>query len=87
MSSCKVIQNKKLKEEYQHARRADIIELAHIFEKTNHQLHIREDHGPNMLCDLDRGYNAGYTLLGRMFALGQVEGILSTVDRELGINQ
>jgi mannonate dehydratase len=31
------------------------------------------------------GHNAGYTLLGRMFALGQVQGILATVDRELGI--
>ena len=32
------------------------------------------------------GHNAGYTLLGRMFALGQVQGILATVDRELGID-
>jgi mannonate dehydratase len=31
------------------------------------------------------GHNAGYTLLGRMFALAQVQGILATVDRELGI--
>ena len=31
-------------------------------------------------------FHAGYTLLGRMFALGQVQGILATVDRELGID-
>jgi diguanylate cyclase (GGDEF)-like protein len=31
------------------------------------------------------GHNAGDTLLGRMFALGQVQGIIATVDRELGI--
>lgn len=48
---------------------------------------MRVDHGPNMLGDLDKGYNAGYTFLGRMFAMGQVQGILATVDRELGINQ
>ena len=26
----------------------------------------------------------GYSFLGRMFAMGQVQGILATVDRELG---
>ena len=31
------------------------------------------------------GHNSGYTLLGRMFAMGQVQGILATVDQELGI--
>ena len=35
--------------------------------------------------DEDKGYNAGYSFLGRMFGLAQVEGILATVDKELGI--
>ena len=48
---------------------------------------MRVDHGPNMLGDLDRGYNAGYTFLGRMFAMGQVQGILATVQRELQENK
>ena len=87
MRSCKVFPNGDFTEASHLAGRADLIELAHIFEKANPQLPMRVDHGPNMLGDLDRGYNAGYTFLGRMFALGQVEGILSTVDRELGINQ
>ena len=87
MRSCKVFPNGDFTEASHLAGRADLIELAHIFEKSNPQLPMRVDHGPNMLGDLDRGYNAGYTFLGRMFALGQVEGILSTVDRELGINQ
>ena len=87
MRSCKVFPNGDCTEASHLAGRADLIELAHIFEKSNPQLPMRVDHGPNMLGDLDRGYNAGYTFLGRMFALGQVEGILSTVDRELGINQ
>ena len=87
MRSCKVFPNGDFTEASHLAGRADLIELEHIFEKSNPQLPMRVDHGPNMLGDLDRGYNAGYTFLGRMFALGQVEGILSTVDRELGINQ
>ena len=67
--------------------RADLIELARIFENTNPKLPMRVDHGPNMLGDENRGYNAGYTFLDRMFAMGQVQGILATVDRELGINR
>ena len=72
--------------------RADLIELARIFEKENPKLPMRVDHGmtftdePGGIMDEStHGHNAGYTLLGRMFALGQVQGILATVDRELGI--
>ena len=65
--------------------RADLIELARIFEKENPKLPMRVDHGMTMLGDAERNYNAGYSFLGRMFALGQVQGILATVDRELGI--
>jgi mannonate dehydratase len=46
---------------------------------------MRVDHGMTMLGDEERGYNAGYSFLGRMFAMGQVQGVLATVDRELGI--
>lgn len=87
MRSCKVFPNGDFTEASHLGGRADLIELAHIFEKTNPNLPMRVDHGPNMLGDLDRGYNAGYTFLGRMFAMGQVQGILATVDRELGIEQ
>ncbi len=72
--------------------RDDIIELCRIFEKENPQLPMRVDHGmtftdqPGGIMDeSSHGHNAGYTLLGRMFALGQVQGILATVDRELGL--
>ena len=46
---------------------------------------MRVVHGMTMLVDDNGGYNAGYSFLGRMFALGQVQGILATVERELGI--
>lgn len=85
MRSCKVFPNGDFTEASHLGGRADLIELARTFEKVNPQLPMRVDHGPNMLGDEDRGYNAGYTFLGRMFAMGQVQGILATVDRELGI--
>jgi mannonate dehydratase len=53
---------------------------------------MRVDHGMTftdqpggVMDETAHGHNAGYTLLGRMFAMGQVQGILATVDRELGI--
>ena len=55
-------------------------------------LPMRVDHGmtftdePGGIFDeSSHGHNAGYTLLGRMFAMAQVQGIIATVDRELGI--
>ena len=44
---------------------------------------MRVDHGMTMLGDESRGYNAGYSFLGRMFAMGQVQGIIATVCREM----
>lgn len=49
------------------------------------RLPMRVDHGMTMLGDDTKGYNAGYSFLGRMFALGQVQGIIAAVDRELDI--
>ncbi len=59
--------------------RANVIELVRIFERENPRLPMRVDHGPTMLGDEDKGYNAGYSFHGRMLALGQVEGIIATV--------
>lgn len=86
MRSCRVFSNGDFTEASHLGGRADLIELARIFEKTNPNLPMRVDHGPTMLGDETRGYNAGYSFLGRMFAMGQVQGILATVDRELGLN-
>ncbi len=72
--------------------RADIIDLVHTFEREElnrrdnsniARLPMRVDHGMTMLGDEARGYNAGYSFLGRMFALGQVQGIIAAVDREM----
>jgi len=85
LRSCHIFPNGDFTEASHLGGRADLIELARIFEKTNPNLPMRVDHGMTMLGDEDKGYNAGYSFLGRMFALGQVQGILATVDRELGI--
>lgn len=85
MRSCHIFPNGDFTEASHLGGRADLIELARIFEQINPNLPMRVDHGMTMLGDEERGYNAGYSFLGRMFAMGQVQGILATVDRELGI--
>ena len=93
MHSCHIFQNGDFTEASHLGGRADLIELARIFEKEEQnrsqnpntaRLPMRVDHGMTMLGDDERGYNAGYSFLGRMFAMGQVQGIIATVDRELG---
>lgn len=61
MRSCKVFDNGDFTEASHLGGRADLVELARIFERVNPDLPMRVDHGPNMLGDETRGYNAGYT--------------------------
>ena len=92
LRSCHIFPNGDFTEASHLGGRADLIELVRIFEKENPQLPMRVDHGMTftdeaggVFDESSHGHNAGYTLLGRMFALGQVQGIIATVDRELGI--
>ena len=92
LRSCHIFPNGDFTEASHLGGRADLIELCRIFEKENPALPMRVDHGmtftdePGGIMDeSSHGHNAGYTLLGRLFALGQVQGILATVDREMGI--
>ena len=92
LRSCHIFPNGDFTEASHLGGRADLIELTRIFEKeemsrpTGNEklLPMRVDHGMTMLGDETRGYNAGYSFLGRMFAMGQVQGIIATVDREIG---
>ena len=76
------------------------MQLVHIFEEaerkgvcnSGRRLPMRVDHGMTftdqpggVMDESNHGHNSGYTLLGRMFALGQVQGLMAAVDRELGI--
>ncbi len=87
LRSCDVLPNGDFREASHLGGRAHIIELVRIFERENPGLPMRVDHAPLMLGDEKMGYNAGYSFHGRMFALGQVEGIMATVDDELGRNK
>lgn len=92
LRSCHIFPNGDFTEASHLGGRANVIELARIFEKeemsrkdspNTRLLPMRVDHGMTMLGDENRGYNAGYSFLGRMFAMGQVQGIIATVDNEL----
>jgi len=94
LRSCHIFPNGDFTEASHLGGRADLIDLASTFEQEEQtrkanpniaRLPMRVDHGMTMLGDESKGYNAGYSFLGRMFAMGQVQGILATVDRELGI--
>lgn len=93
LRSCHIFPNGNFTEASHLGGRADIVELCRIFEQaeqsgkpnSGHRLPMRVDHGMTMLGDEARGYNAGYSFLGRMFALGQVQGIMAAVDKALGI--
>ena len=64
--------------------RAHLIDLIRIFEEISPNLPMRVDHGRNMLGDENvKGYNAGYTFHGRMYALAQVQGMIAVVDDDL----
>ncbi|MDR1671221.1 MAG: mannonate dehydratase [Alistipes sp.] len=65
------------------AGRGNLIELTRIFERANPRLPMRIDHGRAMLDDAEKSYNPGYSFLGRMFALAQMDGVLATVKNEI----
>lgn len=84
LRSCHIFPNGDFTEASHLGGRANLVELVRIFEKENPQLPMRVDHGMTMLGDEERGYNAGYSFLGRMFAMAQVQGIMATVANEMG---
>lgn len=86
LRSCDVLPNGDFKEASHLAGRADLITLTRIFEKEGRNLPMRVDHAPLMLGDDKMGYNAGYSFHGRMLALGQMEGVMAVVRRELENN-
>jgi len=59
--------------------RGHLIELVKIFNEENSSLPMRVDHGRLMLDDGDKSYNPGYSFHGRMYALAQIDGVMSTI--------
>ena len=100
LRSCFIFPNGNFTEASHLGGRGHLIDLCRIFEKAEQEgkcnsgrrLPMRVDHGmtftdePGGVFDeSNHGHNAGYTLLGRMFAMGQIQGVIATVDDELGI--
>lgn len=83
LRSCDVFGNGNFIEAPHTAGRANLVELVRIFEKQDPSLPFRVDHGKTMLGDEKVGYNPGYSFHGRMFALGQVEGMMAAVRDEI----
>ena len=83
LRSTDVLPGGNFKEASHLAGRAGIIDLVRTFQKENPSLPMRVDHAPLMLGDEKMGYNAGYSFHGRMLALGQMEGVMAVVNREI----
>jgi mannonate dehydratase len=77
LRSCHIFPNGDFTEASHLGGRANVPELCCIFEHQNPALPMRVDHGKTMLGDDTRGYNAGYSFLGRAFALAQIQGVLA----------
>jgi len=83
LRSCDVLPGGDFVEAPHTAGRADLVELVRIFEREGRGLPMRVDHGKTMLGDEKLGYNPGYSFHGRMLALGQVEGMMAAVRKDL----
>jgi mannonate dehydratase len=63
--------------------RGQLLEVIRIFERLNPGLPMRVDHGKLMLEDVHKDYNPGYSFLGRMYALGQISGLIAAAQNEI----
>ena len=100
LRSCHIFPNGNFTEASHLGGRADLVQLVHIFEEAERQgkcnsgrrLPMRVDHGMTftdapggVMDETSHGHNSGYTLLGRMFAMAQVQGLMAAIDHEMGI--
>lgn len=86
LRSTNVFENGNFIEAHHLGGRGRLIEVIKVFEKENPSLPMRVDHGRLLTDDIDKGYNPGYSFLGRMLALGQLDGVMATVQSELQKN-
>ena len=63
--------------------RGRLVEVIRVFEKRRPEVPMRVDHGLLMPGDVGRGDNPGYSFLGRMYALGEVRGMMAAVRKEI----
>jgi mannonate dehydratase len=82
LRSTNVFENGDFIEAHHLGGRGKLVEVIRVFEKENQDLPMRIDHGRLLTDDIDKGYNPGYSFLGRMLALGQIEGVMAAVNSE-----
>lgn len=82
LRTCKLLGDGNFIEAPHTAGRVNLVELVRIFEREGRNIPMRVDHGKDMLGDIIKGYNPGYSFHGRMLALGQVEGMMAAVKDE-----
>lgn len=89
LRSCNVLEGGNFIEAPHTGGRADLVELCRIFTAEERRrglsygLPMRVDHGKDILGDAEGGYNPGYGFYGRMWALGQVTGMMAAVENEM----
>ena len=82
LRSTNVFENGDFIEAHHLGGRGKLIDVIRVFEKENPDLPMRIDHGRLLSEDIDKGYNPGYSFLGRMLALGQIDGVMAAVNSE-----
>ena len=85
LRSTEVLENGNFYEADHLQGRGHLLQVIREIEKANPGLPMRVDHGRLMLDDAGKNYHAGYSFLGRMFALGQVSGLLAAVNAEMNV--
>ena len=89
LRSCNVLEGGNFIEAPHTGGRAHLVELCRIFTAEERRrglefgLPMRVDHGKDILDDAKGGYNPGYGFYGRMWALGQVTGMMAAVEDEM----
>jgi len=83
LRSTNVFENGDFIEAHHLAGRGKLIDVIRVFEKETPNLPMRIDHGRLLTEDVDKNYNPGYSFLGRMLALGQIDGVMTTIQSEL----
>ncbi len=86
LRSTNVFENGDFIEAHHLGGRGQLIEVVRVFEKENPELPMRIDHGRLLTDDIGKGYNPGYSFLGRMLALGQIEGVMAAVQNGMAKN-
>lgn len=86
LRSTNVFENGDFIEAHHLGGRGQLIEVIRVFEKENPELPMRIDHGRLLTDDIGKGYNPGYSFLGRMLALGQIEGVMAAVQNGMAKN-